>query len=132
MLEIRILALEPRVPYGVNSSNRGTGVLPDLLTGQRRKVIKFDMTRNVALFSNDIEVPLQAVHGIMAVAPTRESWMSARARPGAGVATWISNKLTVGATLFLPVFHDGASSLPAIPMRHRGRRRSTAPPSKRR
>jgi acetamidase/formamidase len=27
------------------------------------------------LFSNDIEVPLQPFMGIMAVAPTRESWM---------------------------------------------------------
>jgi hypothetical protein len=75
MLEIRILALEPRVPYGVNSSNRGTGGLPDLLTGPTPKVIKFDVARNVALFSNDIEVPLQPFMGIMAVAPTRESWM---------------------------------------------------------
>ena len=62
MLEIRILALEPRVPYGVNSSNRGTGVLPDLLTGPTPKVIKFDVARNVALFSNH-RGATAAVHG---------------------------------------------------------------------
>src|ERR1700722_12276666 len=33
MLEVRIIALEHRVPYGVNNSNHGTGVLPDLLPG---------------------------------------------------------------------------------------------------
>jgi acetamidase/formamidase len=108
MLEIRILALEPRVPYGVNSSNRGTGVLPDLLTGPTPKVIKFDMTRNVALFSNDIEVPLQPFMGIMAVAPTRESWMISSRPPWRWGGNMDFNKLTVGATLFLPVFHDGA------------------------
>jgi acetamidase/formamidase len=108
MLEIRILALEPRVPYGVNSSNRGTGVLPDLLTGPTPKVIKFDVARNVALFSNDIEVPLQPFMGIMAVAPTRESWMISSRPPWRWGGNMDFNKLTAGATLFLPVFHDGA------------------------
>ena len=108
MLEIRILALEPRVPYGVNSSNRGTGVLPDLLTGPTPKVIKFDVARNVALFSNDIEVPLRPFMGIMAVAPTRESWMISSRPPWRWGGNMDFNKLTVGATLFLPVFHDGA------------------------
>ena len=58
MLEIRIIALEPRVPYGVNNSGPGTGALPALLKTPARKVIRFDLQRNVALFSNDIESPL--------------------------------------------------------------------------
>jgi acetamidase/formamidase len=69
MLEVRILALEHRVPYGVNNSNRGTGVLPDLLAGPAAKVIKLDLARNVALFSPEIEVPLQPFMGIMAAPP---------------------------------------------------------------
>lgn len=108
MLEIRILALEPRVPYGVNSSNRGTGVLPDLLAGPAPKVVKFDLARNVALFSSEIEVPLQPFMGIMAVAPTRESWMISSRPPWRWGGNMGFNKLTAGATLFLPVFHDGA------------------------
>src|SRR5436853_2436851 len=64
MLEVRILGLENRVPYGVNNSNRGTGVLPDLLAAPAPKVIKFDMARNVALFSPEIEVPLSPFMGI--------------------------------------------------------------------
>src|SRR4051794_38392262 len=40
MLEVRILALDYRVPYGVNNSNRGTGVLPDLLSVPTAKVIR--------------------------------------------------------------------------------------------
>src|SRR3979490_2855832 len=55
MLEVRILALEHRVPYGVNNSNHGTGVLPDLLPGPAAKIIKLDLARNVALFSDDLE-----------------------------------------------------------------------------
>jgi acetamidase/formamidase len=108
MLEVRIRALDYRVPYGVNNSNRGTGVLPNLLTGPTPKVIRFDVARNVALFSSDIEVPLQPFMGIMAVAPTRESWMISSRPPWRWGGNMDFNKLTTGATLYLPVFHDGA------------------------
>jgi acetamidase/formamidase len=108
MLEVRILALEPRVPYGVNNSNRGTGVLPDLLTAPTPKVIRFDTARNVALFSPDIEVPLKPFMGIMAVAPSREAWMISSRPPWHWGGNMDFNKLTVGATLYLPVFHKGA------------------------
>jgi acetamidase/formamidase len=108
MLEVRILALENRVPYGVNNSNRGTGVLPDLLTGPTPKVIRFDTARNVALFSSEIEIPLQPFMGIMAVAPTKESWMISSRPPWRWGGNMDFNKLTTGATLYLPVFHNGA------------------------
>ena len=108
MLEVRILAFEHRVPYGVNNSNRGTGVLPDLLTAPAQKVIKFDLARNVALFSDQIEIPLAPFMGIMAVAPSRESWMISSRPPWRWGGNMDFNKLTAGATLYLPVFHNGA------------------------
>ena len=108
MLEVRILALEHRVPYGVNNSNRGAGVLPDLLTAPTPKVIKFDLARKVALFASDIEVPLQPFMGIMAVAPSREAWLISSRPPWRWGGNMDFNKLTVGATLYLPVFHNGA------------------------
>src|SRR5215813_11796024 len=108
MLEVRILALDYRVPYGVNNSNRGTGVLPELLSGPTPKVIRFDTARNVALFSPEIEVPLQPFMGIMAVAPSRDSWLISSRPPSRWGGNMDFNKLTVGATLYLPVFHKGA------------------------
>ena len=108
MLEVRIIALEHRVPYGVNNSGRGTGVLPELLSAPARKVIRFDLKRNVALFSSDIEIPLQPFMGIMAVAPSKESWMISSRPPWRWGGNMDFNKLTAGATLFLPVFHEGA------------------------
>jgi acetamidase/formamidase len=108
MLEVRILALEYRVPYGVNNSNRGTGVLPELLSSATPKVIRFDTARNVALFSPEIEVPLQPFMGIMAVAPSRDSWLISSRPPSRWGGNMDFNKLTVGATLYLPVFHNGA------------------------
>ena len=61
MLEVRIHSLELRVPYGVNNSGPTSGVLPGLLSAPAPKIIKFDSKRNVALFSDDIEVPLVRV-----------------------------------------------------------------------
>src|SRR6266568_1533641 len=107
MLEVRILALEPRVPYGVNNSNRGTGVLPELLAAPAPKVIKFDLARNVALFSSDIEVPLTPFMGIMGVAPPRDTWLVSSRPPSRWGGNMDFNKLTTGATLYLPVFHGG-------------------------
>src|SRR5262245_28453219 len=69
MLEVRILDVKPRVPYGGNGSGPGRGVVTDLLTEANQKIIQLDLKRNVALFSKDIEVPLQPFMGIMAVAP---------------------------------------------------------------
>ena len=108
MLEVRIIALEHRVPYGVNTSGPGVGVLPELLKAPARKVIRFDLKRNVALFSKQIEIPLQPFMGIMAVAPTKESWMISSRPPWRWGGNMDFNKLTAGATLYLPVFHDGA------------------------
>jgi acetamidase/formamidase len=107
MLEIRILGLEPRVPYGVNNTNRGTGVLPDLLQAPSAKVIRFDLARNVAQFSNDIEIPLRPFLGIMAVAPPRDLWLVSSRPPSRWGGNMDFKQLTVGATLYLPVFQNG-------------------------
>src|SRR5262249_39454312 len=108
MLEVRILALENRVLYGVNNSNRGTGVMPDLLSGPTAKVIRLDTARKVALFSDDIEIPLQPFMGIMAVAPSRAAWVISSRPPRRWDGNMAFTKPPVGAPLSLPVFHNGA------------------------
>src|SRR5438093_11324738 len=49
-----------------------------------------------------------AINAIMAVAPSRESWMISSRPPWRWGGNMDFNKLTVGATLYLPVFHNGA------------------------
>jgi len=58
MLEVRILEVGFRVPYGVNSTGPGCGVLPELLAQPVQKIIELDLERRVALFSTEVEVPL--------------------------------------------------------------------------
>src|SRR6185436_18315026 len=48
LLEVRITDVRFRVPYGVNASNKGTGVLPELLAEPVFSIIRFDLERRVA------------------------------------------------------------------------------------
>jgi acetamidase/formamidase len=49
MLEVRVLDIKFRVPYGVNNTGPGKGVLPKLLNEPAAKLIRIDLERRVAL-----------------------------------------------------------------------------------
>lgn len=108
MLEVRILDIEFRVPYGVNSTGPGSGVLPELLAQPALKTIKLDRERRVALFSSDVEVPLSPFMGIMAVAPPPALVRVSTKPPGVFGGNMDFKHLIAGATLYLPVFNEGA------------------------
>jgi len=97
-----------RVPYGVNSTGKGTGVLPDLMTEPVARIIHLDLKRRMALFSSGIEVPLSPFMGIMAVAPPPAGTMVSSRPPGDFGGNLDLKHLTKGATLFLPVYQPGA------------------------
>lgn len=108
LLEVRVVNVEFRVPYGVNASNWGTGVLPEHLKQPMFRIIDLDLKRNVALFSPEIEVPLAPFMGIMAVAPPPGNEMTSSRPPGPFGGNLDLKQLTRGASLFLPVFNPGA------------------------
>lgn len=107
VLEVRVLDIQFRVPYGVNNTGPGKGVLPKLLSEPAVKLIRIDLERQIALFSNDVHIPLNPFMGIMAVSPPTSLGMVSSTPPGA----WGGNidlKFTgIGASLFLPVFNKG-------------------------
>jgi acetamidase/formamidase len=106
LLEVRIKAVTPRVPYGVNNAGSG-GAAADMIPGNARGsyVIKFDPRKKIAFFSPDITIPLRPFMGIMAVAPAKE--ISSRA-PGDFGGNMDFQKLQAGSTLYLPVHVKGA------------------------
>lgn len=106
MLEVRTLDIECRVPYGVNSSGNGWGVLPDLLDAPASMVIPLDTARGVAFFPGRVEVPLAPFMGIIAVAPQRAR-VSTKP-PGRHGGNMDLRHLVAGSTLYLPVLHAGA------------------------
>ena len=108
MLEVRVIDVRHRVPYGVNATNKGSGVLPELLSEPVFRIIRLDLERRVALFSPEIEVPLAPFMGIMAVAPPPDMQVVSSRPPGAFGGNLDLKQLTRGSTLYLPVYNAGA------------------------
>lgn len=108
MLEVRTLKIDIRVPYGVNSTGPTQGVVPGLVKQPTSKIIKFDLARNVALFSDEIEVPLGPFMGIMAVAPPPDLKRVPSRPPGVFGGNMDVKRFTEGSTVYLPVFNPGA------------------------
>jgi len=108
MLEVRVIDVAIRVPYGVNSTGPGWGAAPDLLKEPAQRVIKLDLKRRVALFTKRVEVPLAPFMGIVAVAPPPALKRVSTKPPGAFGGNIDFRHLTAGSTLYLPVFNEGA------------------------
>ncbi len=108
VIEVRILDLEMRVPYGVNNTGPGSGVLPDLIATPTPRIIRTDPQRKVALLPGGIELPLSPFLGIMGVAPPPNLSIVSSGPPGNWGGNLDLRILTVGSTLYLPVFNHGA------------------------
>jgi acetamidase/formamidase len=130
VLKVEIIALKPRVPYGVISNRHGKGALPGEFPENKGPEPGADaahpeLYRNVSTFTpiqqfggkwygilkgkNGVEVhfPLQPFHGIMGVAVnTKEKANSIP--PGEYAGNLDINELAAGATLYIPVQVDGA------------------------
>ena len=107
-LEVRVLDLEFRVPYGVNNTGPGSGVLPDLVPTSSPRVIKTDPQRKVAFLPGGIELPLGPFLGIMAVAPPPDLIVASSGPPNKWAGNLDLKVLGVGSTLYIPVFNEGA------------------------
>jgi acetamidase/formamidase len=129
MLEVQILSVETRMPWGINNTSPRGGVFSPSYPGVEADDAQLDMPRvthvihtgmvddrEVAFFSPDIQVPLAPFMGIMAVAPapvvgepgvTVPGVQSSRP-PGTFGGNMDVKDLTAGTTLYLPVFHPGA------------------------
>jgi acetamidase/formamidase len=108
-LEVRILDIAPRLPYGMNSGGPGRGGLPDVIPRPYSKYIPLDLSRNVGKFSDKIEVPLKPFFGVYAVAPTADRGKLPSGPPYSDIGGNFDNKhLGKGSTIYLPVQVPGA------------------------
>jgi len=83
-------------------------VLPKLLKEPSAKLIRLDLERRVALFSSDIEIPLNPFMGIMAVSPPTSLGLVSSTPPGAWGGNIDLKFCGLGSSLYLPVFNKGA------------------------
>ena len=108
-LEVRIQKIQLAVPYATNGFSPQRGVLPptDFDRG-RTKLIPLDIPRNVAHFSDTIEIPLHPFFGSMGVAPAEAHGRVNSGPPGEFAGNLDNKDLVAGTTLFIPVFVPGA------------------------
>jgi acetamidase/formamidase len=108
-LEIRILSVTPRIPYGTVSATPGSGALADLVPRPFTKVVHLDLKRNAGIFDNNVEVPLAPFMGVMGTCPPDSDGPNRRSSPpGAFGGNLDCKELVAGSTLYLPVFQKGA------------------------
>ena len=130
MLEIEILAVETRMPWGVNNTSPRGGVFSESYPGFRPDDPALDIPpgtrhlirtgpvegREVAFLAEDIQVPLAPFLGILAVAPdpvvgqpgVTVPGVQGSRPPGAFGGNLDVKDLKAGTTVYLPVFHPGA------------------------
>jgi acetamidase/formamidase len=129
VLRVDVVELTPRVPYGVISSRHGKGALPDeypLGPGPQpgASAQRPELYNNVSIFTSvrgvdgrdtalldagrmSAEFPIDPFMGIMGVATDTSERVNSIPPTMAGGNIDIRN-LTVGSTLYLPVFVSGA------------------------
>lgn len=108
-LEVRVLDIKSRADFGVNSNGPGRGGIPDLVPRPYTKVVRLDLARNVALFSDTITVPLAQFQGRMAVSPVKERGKLISSPPYPDIGGNFDNRhLGKGSTVYFPVQVPGA------------------------
>ena len=110
-LEVRILSVVPRIPYGTTGRAPGRG-LKQLPEGQERppaKVTLFDEKKEIGKFGPGVDVPLGPFMGVMAVLPPDSDGPNRRSGPpGLFAGNLDCKELVAGTTLYIPIFHPGA------------------------
>jgi acetamidase/formamidase len=107
-LEIRIISVTPRIPYGTVSTRPGRGGIPDDVKEPFAQTVRLDLKRNVGVFEPGIEVPLGPFMGVMGVLPPDAEGPNRRSGPpGSFGGNLDCKELVAGTSLFLPVYHPG-------------------------
>jgi acetamidase/formamidase len=108
VLEVKILTIEPSVPYAWNSIEPGRGFLPDEFPYTHYKLTRLDLNRKVALFSEGIEIPLRPFFGVLGVAPPAATGRISSGPPWIHKGNMDNKELVAGTTLYMPVHVRGA------------------------
>ena len=107
-IEVRILDVRPRIPYGTVSAGPGRGGIPDLVPRSFSQLVRLDLKRDVAIYEEGVEVPLRPFMGVMALQPAdAEKPLRRSSAPGVFGGNFDLKELCNGATVYLPVFQKG-------------------------
>jgi acetamidase/formamidase len=108
VLEVRIQDVRLRQDWGYNMIRPLLGALPDDFEFERKLIIPLDEARMMARLPWGLDLPLTPFFGVMGVAPPSSWGRISSTIPRAMGGNLDNKELVAGATLFLPVFQDGA------------------------
>src|SRR5690349_15278106 len=108
VIEVRIIDIKPRQDWGFNLIRPLAGTLPDDFPEPRLLNIPLDLKRNVGKLPWGLELKLAPFYGILAVAPPKSWGRITSIVPRAHGGNLDNKELVPGATLYLPIFNEGA------------------------
>ncbi len=106
VLEVEIVDIRLRSPYGWMSIAPGGGALPEEFPYQRDKLVRLDPHQKLAEFAPGVRVPIRPFFGNLGVAPP--SGRLGSSRPGYNGSNLDNKWLVAGTKIFLPVHVPGA------------------------
>jgi acetamidase/formamidase len=108
VLEIRILDVQLRQDWGYTVVRPLAGALPNDIEAFEQIITRLDRDTASASLPWGARIPLRPFFGVMGVAPPRSWGAISSIQPRAHGGNLDNKHLIPGATLFLPVFNDGA------------------------
>lgn len=108
VLEVRIHDVRIIQDWGFNLIVPQLGTLPHDYDEMRHTNIPIDIERNVGIMPWGLELPLSPFFGVMGIAPPKGWGKITSTAPTAMGGNLDNKELVAGATLFLPVWTEGA------------------------
>lgn len=107
-IEVRMLSVVPRIPYGTTGSGPGRSLKNADAPKPPPHVTILDIKRNVGIFEKNVKVPLGAFMGVMALQPAEEDGLNlSSSPPGRFAGNLDCRELITGSTLYIPVYVPG-------------------------
>jgi acetamidase/formamidase len=108
-LEIHILSVVPRIPWGTTGASPGRSLKPADGARPPVHVTVLDVKKGVGHFLPDVDVPLAPFMGVMGVQPAPAVGPNqSSSPPGDWGGNLDCSELVAGTTLYLPVYVAGA------------------------
>jgi acetamidase/formamidase len=108
VLEIRIRAVDVRLPIAGQSFVPNRGLLPDEFPYEKSRVLWIDLNRRTVQYAPGVEVPVKPFWGVMGVAPPASMGRVSSGPPNVFGGNLDNRDLGAGSTLYLPVHVDEA------------------------
>ncbi len=108
VLEVKIAAIELRQNWGFNLFRTYMGTIPEDFPYYRMIHIALDTASNMATLPSGLQVPIAPFFGQLAVAPPKAFGRQNSKEPREFGGNLDCKDLVAGATIYLPVWNDGA------------------------